>query len=94
MTEVYSTLENVMGYYGTRTKPMAQIPFNFFLLIDLNYNSNATMFAKTINYWMDNMPRDQWPNWVVSSMVLKYILCVDTYKIFLNILFENSISVR
>lgn len=67
MTEAYTTLENTIRYYGNATKPMAQIPFNFQLLTRLSYASNASTFETVINSWMNNMPSNQWANWVVSN---------------------------
>lgn len=66
MTEAYTSLENTVRYYGNTTEPMAQIPFNFQLLTNLNFSSNANNFKSIIDTWMKAMPAGQWANWVVS----------------------------
>lgn len=66
LTEAYTNLRNIIRYYGNESTPIAQIPFNFFLLKQLNFSSNATEYKTNIDLWMENMPVKQWPNWVVS----------------------------
>ncbi|XP_014259044.1 alpha-glucosidase-like [Cimex lectularius] len=60
--EAYTDVNNTMRYYGKRT-----VPFNFFLITHLRKDSNATAFAKAINQWMDNLPKNHPPNWVLGN---------------------------
>ncbi|XP_065203797.1 maltase 2-like [Planococcus citri] len=67
MVEAYATLNNTMRFFGTKTQPIAHIPFNFFLLTRLKDESNASDFQNAINDWMNNMPQGEWPNWVLGN---------------------------
>jgi len=55
-----------MKYYGNETDPGAHFAFNFGLITYLNDQSKAIDFNKTINQWLNNMPKGKWANWVVS----------------------------
>jgi len=55
-----------MQYYGTSTKPGAHIPFNFGLLIVDKRNIVESIDEK-IKIWLNNMPKNQVVNWVVSD---------------------------
>ncbi|XP_050080381.1 maltase A1-like [Anopheles maculipalpis] len=69
MAETYSPIDTVMKYYGNETVHGAQIPFNFHFITDLNQNSSAKDFQRTINYWIDHMPALETivPNWVLGN---------------------------
>ncbi|XP_053660688.1 maltase A1-like [Anopheles marshallii] len=69
MAETYSPIEIVMKYYGNGTVPGAQIPFNFHFITDLNKDSTAEDFLRTIQYWLDHMPSMESfvPNWVLGN---------------------------
>lgn len=69
MVEVYSKVEDVMKYYGNETAPLADFPFNFFMLEALTNRSTLTGYAikDTISLWLDNMPEGKWPNWVLGN---------------------------
>ncbi|XP_058054399.1 maltase A1-like isoform X1 [Anopheles bellator] len=70
MAETYSPIEIVMKYYGNKSTPGAQIPFNFHFITDLHGGSSADDFKNTINYWIDNMPSTMdsvFPNWVMGN---------------------------
>lgn len=67
MVECYSPLNKIMGYYGNETIAGANFPFNFLLIQDLNQQSDAYTVSSIIKSWLENMPKNRWPNWVVSS---------------------------
>lgn len=69
MAETYSPIDIVMKYYGNGTVPGAQIPFNFHFITDLNRDSTAEDFKRTITYWLDHMPAIDGivPNWVLGN---------------------------
>lgn len=66
MVECYSPLEKTMMYYGNDTAPGAHFPFNFLLISMFNEQSDAYDVDQVIKSWMLNMPKNHWPNWVVS----------------------------
>jgi alpha-glucosidase len=67
MTEAYTSLNKTLRYYGTSEAPIAHFPFNFLLLTKLNYTSNADAFKNVIYDWLDHMPENAWPNWLVRK---------------------------
>lgn len=59
--EVYSTdVNDLMKYYASG----ADMPFNFGF-IAANSECGGTCFRQIVETWMDNMPGDKWPNFVV-----------------------------
>lgn len=66
MTEAYTTLENMIRFYGTETTKGAQIPFNFELISNTNRASTAKEFEKRIMNWLNLVPAWANANWVVS----------------------------
>lgn len=70
MTEAYSTLENMILYYGDSSgRRGSQIPFNFELITNINQSSTPQDYKNYIDLWIDNMPQesDYVPNWVVGN---------------------------
>lgn len=69
MVEVYSEVEDVMKYYGNHSVPLADFPFNFFMLEALNNRSTLTGYTlkDAISVWLDYMPEGMWPNWVLGN---------------------------
>ncbi|EDV35662.1 maltase A3 [Drosophila ananassae] len=67
LTEAYSPLEVLMQYYGNGTHLGSQIPFNFELLANINYYSDAYHYSELIHNWLDNMPEGQTANWVFGN---------------------------
>ncbi|XP_050342831.1 maltase A1-like isoform X2 [Nymphalis io] len=63
MTEAYSTLNNMIRYYGTNTRN-GSIPFNFSFLGDITSSSNAWEIKTVIDKWMTYMPSGKTANWV------------------------------
>lgn len=66
-TEAYSPISDVMRYYGNATVDGAHFPFNFLFITDLNRQSDAYDFEKTIHSWYLNMPEGKWANWVIGN---------------------------
>ncbi|XP_017105819.2 maltase A3 [Drosophila bipectinata] len=67
LTEAYSPLDVLMQYYGNGTHNGSQIPFNFEMLANINYNSDAYHYSELIHNWLDNMPEGQVANWVFGN---------------------------
>ncbi|XP_072940566.1 maltase A1-like [Epargyreus clarus] len=63
MTEAYTSLANVMKYYGTG-KRNGSVPFNFSLLENINNQSTAFDIKLVIDKWMTYMPVGKTANWV------------------------------
>jgi len=61
MLEVWNPIEEVMNYY----RNVSDFPFNFRFLTTMNSNSNGRDAENAINGWVNNIPDDGWPNWVV-----------------------------
>nr|XP_018917587.1 PREDICTED: maltase 2-like [Bemisia tabaci]XP_018917588.1 PREDICTED: maltase 2-like [Bemisia tabaci]XP_018917589.1 PREDICTED: maltase 2-like [Bemisia tabaci] len=67
MTEAYVPIKDTMRFYGNSTHQGAHFPFNFFLITDLDRQSQAQDYLRVINMWMSNMPEGHWPNWVLGN---------------------------
>lgn len=62
--EAYASLETVMEYYGTNNSEF-NFPFNFFLLENTNWTGIEV--SRIVSSWLNNMPEDAWPNWVLGN---------------------------
>lgn len=62
MLEVWNPIEEVMNYY----RNVSDFPFNFRFLTTMNANSNGRDAENAIRGWVDNIPDNGWPNWVVG----------------------------
>lgn len=58
-----------MKFYGNNSHPLADMPFNFFLITDFNDSSTAEDLENTIHAWIDRTPEGKWPNWVVRKLL-------------------------
>lgn len=67
MTEAYTALDNIIKFYGNSTREGSQIPFNFELISNVNYNSTAADFQTYINRWLDAVPTGRISNWVMGN---------------------------
>ncbi|BFG05998.1 maltase A3 [Drosophila madeirensis] len=67
LTEAYSPLNILMQYYGNATHLGSQIPFNFNLLANIGFDSDAYHYSELIHNWLDNMPEGQVANWVFGN---------------------------
>uniref|UniRef100_A0A3B4AIN6 Amino acid transporter heavy chain SLC3A1 n=1 Tax=Periophthalmus magnuspinnatus TaxID=409849 RepID=A0A3B4AIN6_9GOBI len=62
----YHEIEKTMMYYSTPLVKEGDFPFNFYLL-DLPQNTSGFWVKHLVDLWMSNMPKGQWPNWVVGN---------------------------
>uniref|UniRef100_A0A665WZV2 Amino acid transporter heavy chain SLC3A1 n=1 Tax=Echeneis naucrates TaxID=173247 RepID=A0A665WZV2_ECHNA len=62
----YHEVDKTMMYYGTPLVKESDFPFNFYLL-DLPHNTSGMWVQHLVHLWMANMPKGQWPNWVVGN---------------------------
>lgn len=70
MVEVFGdTVEEVMNYYGTEEDPLADFPFNFQLIDNLESRKrlDGESLKATVSLWLDNLPAGKWPNWVLGN---------------------------
>lgn len=68
LTEAYANISSVMDYYESKDGVQgAQVPFNFYLISDLNMNSDARDFLSNIQRWISYMPVTGTPNWVLGN---------------------------
>uniref|UniRef100_A0AAQ4PUB8 Amino acid transporter heavy chain SLC3A1 n=1 Tax=Gasterosteus aculeatus aculeatus TaxID=481459 RepID=A0AAQ4PUB8_GASAC len=62
----YHEVDKTMMYYGTSLVKESDFPFNFYLL-DLPQNTSGLWVKHLVQLWMANMPKGQWPNWLVGN---------------------------
>ncbi|KAK2587024.1 hypothetical protein KPH14_010985 [Odynerus spinipes] len=64
MTEAYTTLENTLKFYQSG----AHVPFNFKFITDVNSESSAADFKKTMDAWINGIDSNSSvPNWVMGN---------------------------
>ena len=57
------TLKHSMRFYNTG----ADAPFNFNLLSLSSSSMQGEVIRQKVGFWLKNMPKEKWPNWVVSE---------------------------
>ncbi|XP_051160970.1 maltase 2-like [Leptopilina boulardi] len=62
ITEAYTTLPLAMKYFSAGSNP-----FNFMFITDLNGESTAMHFKRTIDTWLNNLPKGNVSNWVIGN---------------------------
>ncbi|XP_075154049.1 maltase 2-like isoform X2 [Haematobia irritans] len=68
MTEAYADLKFLMDYYeNDEGLKGPHFPFNFFLLTDINKQSDARDYVFNIQKWLTYMPRNHTANWVMGN---------------------------
>ncbi|XP_065338236.1 alpha-glucosidase-like isoform X1 [Cloeon dipterum] len=67
IAEVYDTVENTVKYYGEGDQPIADFPFNFLLVSEMERNPRADHLKELIDRWMDAIPTGGCPNWVLGN---------------------------
>lgn len=98
MTEAYSELPYLVRYYGDGKRNGSQIPFNFYLLSNVNGTSNASTFKKYIEEFLNAVPADSEANWVLGNHDQKRLVSrlgerrVDLFNILLKTLPGISIT--
>lgn len=93
MTEAYTTVPNVMRYYGRIENGAVvdgqygvQIPFNFLLLSNTKSDTKPSEYKFNIDDWMKSMPKGNkiQANWVVSRKFYRQ----NDYQIQLKYIFK------
>lgn len=69
LTESYSELDTVMKYYGddVNHRNGSNIPFNFQFITNLKNSSTANEIQTIIDSWMNRIPNNRTPNWVIGN---------------------------
>jgi len=68
MTEAYSTIQQQVLWHGRDMEnPGAQMPFNFLMISDLDWESTANDFKATIESYLDAKPFWAEPNFVLGN---------------------------
>lgn len=67
MTEAYTSLENMIKFYGVGKRNGSHVPFNFEMISNVNINSTAADFNTRINNWLSRVPAGKHANWVVRK---------------------------
>ncbi|KAG5671321.1 hypothetical protein PVAND_001525 [Polypedilum vanderplanki] len=67
MTESYSSVEKAQRFYGNGTRKGSYVPFNFEIIKNMNKESTAKDYKRTIDSWLDPMPAGVLANWVVGN---------------------------
>ncbi|XP_026757191.2 maltase A1-like [Galleria mellonella] len=67
MTEVYSTIQDVVRYFGDGNLEGAQMPFNFDLITDVDKTGSAADFKYAVDKFLTYKPVDKHANWVVGN---------------------------
>lgn len=80
-TESYSPFKILMQYYGNSSSPGAHIPFNFGLLTS-SKKKMVESIDESISIWLNGMPENTVPNWVV---------CDAQYNTFFNNIYYKII---
>lgn len=68
MTEAYTSLENMIKYYGDGRRNGSHVPFNFEMISNVNINSTAKDFKLRIDNWLSRVPAGKHANWVVCHV--------------------------
>jgi alpha-glucosidase len=71
MTEAYTSLDNMLRYYGEGNRNGVNVPFNFELISNVNIDSTAADYKLRIDNWLTRVPKGKQANWVVSVLAEK-----------------------
>lgn len=66
MTEAYTSLENMIKFYGDGKRSGSHVPFNFEMISNVNKDSTAADYKLRIDNWLSRVPAGKQANWVVS----------------------------
>lgn len=66
MTEAYTSLDNMIRFYGYGGRNGVNVPFNFELISYVNSESTAEDYKLRIDNWLSRVPKGKQANWVVS----------------------------
>lgn len=66
MTEAFTSVQNLMRYFGDGQREGAHMPFNFDLITDVDGSSSANDIKRAVDKFLTYKPINQHANWVVS----------------------------
>jgi alpha-glucosidase len=66
MTEAYTSLDNMIRFYGDGKRDGSHVPFNFEMISNVNIDSTAKDYKLRIDNWLTRVPKGKHANWVVS----------------------------
>ena len=66
MIEAYTSLPNMIKFYGDEHRDGANVPFNFEVISNVNELSTAEDYKIRIDNWLSRVPKGKHANWVVS----------------------------
>lgn len=67
MTEAYTSLENIIKYYGDGKRLGSHVPFNFEVISYVDRDSTAKDYYTRIMNFLTRVPKGQHPNWVLGN---------------------------
>lgn len=68
LTEAYVDIDLMMKFYDDGHGRLgSHIPMNFYMIMNLNRDSNAKQFKDIIDLWMTHMPKGRTANWVLGN---------------------------
>ncbi|XP_014099583.2 maltase A1 [Bactrocera oleae] len=67
LTEAYTSLDNLMLYYGDGQRNGSMVPFNFYFMRNVKNDSTAPQIVDYIQQWMTHMPMGVEANWVLGN---------------------------
>lgn len=68
LTEAYVDIDLTMRFYQDKNGRLgSHIPMNFYLISNLNMESNAKNFKDMLDLWLTHMPEGRTANWVLGN---------------------------
>lgn len=98
MTEAYTSLENLMKYYGDGKRNGSHIPFNFEVLMATKKDSTAKQLKIAAENYMNHIPAGLSANWVLGNHDQRRIASrlgegrADLFNIFLQTMPGHAIT--
>lgn len=98
MTEAYTSLDNLMKYYGDGKKNGSHMPFNFEVLMAMKKDSTAKHLKIASENYMNHIPAGLSPNWVLGNHDQRRIVSrlgegrADLFNIFLQTMPGHAIT--
>lgn len=75
MAECSGSIVEIMRFYGNETHEGAHIPFNRELIGRIRNQSTAYDYKNTLEMWLEAMPKERTPNWLVGVVQCIHNLC-------------------
>lgn len=68
LTEAYIDIDLMMKFYeDSNGRQGSHIPMNFYMIMNLNRDSDANAYKAQIDLWMTHMPKGHTANWVLGN---------------------------